>query len=242
MNTGRTNSAGCSSPGMPGPGVAHLHRTPAFSARSCTTISPPWGVWRIALSSRLVSTRSIMPRSAVTTGRPGRDVGHQALVARLGRQLELLEHVLHQVGQREAFLLGLDHAVFEPRQLEQLLRQPADLAALAQRDLQVAPALGLVERAGLEQQRLQVAVQRGERRAQVVRDVGEQLAALLVLRVSSRHCSAMRCVIGVKAWPSCAISSPPCREPRQRGRFAFSEAMPSVSKRAPPRSARAAAA
>ena len=112
----------------------------------------------------------------------GYDVGHQALAARLGRQLELLEHVLHQVGQPEALHLGLDHAVLQPRQLEQLLRQPAYLAALIQCDVQVTAALVARELIGLHAQSFKVAVQRGERRSQVVRKIGEQLAPLLVLR------------------------------------------------------------
>ena len=110
------------------------------------------------------------------------DVRHQSLVPGFRGQLEFLENVLHQIGQGEVFLFRLDHAVFQPRQFKHFLREPPDLAALAERDFQIAPAIRFIERIGLEQQGLQIAVQRGERRAQIVGNVGEQLAALLVLQ------------------------------------------------------------
>ncbi len=71
--------------------------------------------------------------------------------------------------------------MFQSRQFEQGLREAADLVALRQGDGQVALALGGVERGVLQRQRFQVAVQRRQRRAQVVGNVGHQFAALQVL-------------------------------------------------------------
>jgi hypothetical protein len=64
----------------------------------------------------------------------------------------------------------------EPRQLEQLRDQRLQVFGLAQRDVEVAAPLGRRERPFLQQQRLEVAAQRGQRTAQVMGDVGDQLA------------------------------------------------------------------
>ncbi|KAG1320206.1 hypothetical protein G6F63_014377 [Rhizopus arrhizus] len=69
-----------------------------------------------------------------------REVGMQALVARLRGQLELLQHVLQQLRQREDLPLQAYLAMLQPRQLEQRARQPTDLGALRQGDAEVATA------------------------------------------------------------------------------------------------------
>ncbi|KAG1434013.1 hypothetical protein G6F55_014613 [Rhizopus delemar] len=64
----------------------------------------------------------------------------QALVARLRGQLELLQHVLQQLRQREDLPLQAYLAMLQPRQLEQRARQPTALGALRPGDAEVATA------------------------------------------------------------------------------------------------------
>ena len=70
--------------------------------------------------------------------------------ARLRGQLEFLEHVLHEIDERERLALGLHAARFEPREPNRCLREPADLSR--ERDRQVAPPLVLGERVRLQRQ------------------------------------------------------------------------------------------
>jgi hypothetical protein len=215
-----------SAAGTPGPVSATVTSTlPCAAGDTVISTSPPAGVWRIALSNRLVSTRSIMPRSARTIGAGCGSVAISA-VPLLRLQFEFLEHVLYQVGQRERLQLRLHRAVFQPRQFKQGLRQTADLAALRQRDAEVALALCGVQRFILQRQRFKVAVHGAQRRAQVVRDIGHHFAAVVIqlahglpLLVDARAhvgkgCSRIaissrgppRCGSGSTSWSACVSS------------------------------------
>jgi pyruvate,water dikinase len=94
-----------------------------------------------------------------------------------GVGLEGLHDVVGELGNREVLGLGLDAAAFEAGQLEQVGDEAAEPLALPHRGLQVVARLGAVEAVLAQQQQLEIALHRGERRAQVVRDVRQQLAA-----------------------------------------------------------------
>ncbi|MNT14579.1 hypothetical protein D3C72_1495920 [compost metagenome] len=110
-----------------------------------------------------------------------RELSMQALPACLRGQFEFLQHVLQQFRQREYFPLQPHFTVLQPRQFEQCPGKTTDLGALRQRDTKIATALLRRQRGFLQRQRFQVTVQRGQRRTQVMRDVGHQFAALQVL-------------------------------------------------------------
>ena len=63
----------------------------------------------------------------------------------------------------------------EPRQPQQVAHQPLHPQRVARDDLEEAPRLRRVGAA--VEQRLDVAAHRGQRRAQLVRDVGDEVAA-----------------------------------------------------------------
>ncbi|MNX40421.1 hypothetical protein D3C86_708050 [compost metagenome] len=109
------------------------------------------------------------------------NVGRQFLLTGFGGQLELLHHVLHQFRQGKRFRFQPHQARLQTRQFEEFLRQASHLAALRQRDVQIPAALAGVQRFVFQTQRFQVAMQGRQRRAQVVRNIGDQVAALLVL-------------------------------------------------------------
>ena len=94
----------------------------------------------------------------------------------LGLELELLRHVLDQLGQREGFEVKLPALALQHRQLEQLGDQLVQALAVFGGEVQVVAPFGLAEFALLDHQGLQVTLQRGQRRAQLVGDVGDQLA------------------------------------------------------------------
>ena len=92
-------------------------------------------------------------------------------------EFELLHRIRHHFVQAEAFAVQHLFGGLQRGQFEQLLRKPADFAALRQRRLQHGRAAFSVG-CGLARQGLQVAVQRRQRRAQVVRHAGHHLAVV----------------------------------------------------------------
>ena len=72
-------------------------------------------------------------------------------------------------------MLALFLAGVEPRQPQQVAHQPLHAQRVARDDLEEAPRRGAVGAA--VEQRLDVAAHGGQRRAQLVRDVGDEVAA-----------------------------------------------------------------
>ena len=100
----------------------------------------------------------------------------QAQLAAFGFGRVLLQQVLHQLGRRQRLGVGAHVLGFQPCQVEQVHHQARQALALARRGLQVVARLGRRQPLVLQQQQLEVALQRCQRRAQVVRQVGQQLA------------------------------------------------------------------
>ncbi len=104
----------------------------------------------------------------------------QIQFARAGGQFELLRHVRDKLRHREAFALRLNATMFQARQFKQLLRKVAHLLPLTQRSGEILLMLLWRQRGGLERQGFQIPQQRGERCAQIVRNIGNKLPALTV--------------------------------------------------------------
>ncbi len=105
-------------------------------------------------------------------GNLGRE--HHAAFARI--QGEALHHVVRQLGDRKRFELRLHVARIELGQIEQVADQFAQPLALAGRRFQIVPPLGFAQPVVLEQQRIEIPAQRGKRRTQIVRHVGDEFA------------------------------------------------------------------
>ena len=96
------------------------------------------------------------------------------------RQVELLRHVLDQLRQHKFLRLQLDPAMFQARQLKQLLGKRADFIPLAQRNIEIALALFRTQPIGFQRQRLQITEQRSQRSPQIVRNIGDKFTPLAI--------------------------------------------------------------
>ena len=105
----------------------------------------------------------------------GVDVDGRATVLRL--QLELLRDVADELGQRDRLAFGGLLARIELRKLEQVPDEAAQPLALAEGHREIVLPLGPAKLRVLELQRLDVAMQRRERGAQIVGDVRHHLPA-----------------------------------------------------------------
>ena len=168
------------------PGVLDCQRDAARAASSATRTSPPSGVNFKALESRLESMRSIWMRSA-STRQSGRQVGGEPHARRLGGNLELVHHVPHHGAQVQPGFLERQLAGFGLREQQQRahdLGQPLDVLQRVEHGVAV-----LLRGLGGEQRHLQLAADGGDRRAQLVRNVGRELADLLeVSSPAARSC------------------------------------------------------
>ena len=79
----------------------------------------------------------------------GRDLGLECETVLLGLELELLRHVLDQLGQREGFEVKLPALALQHRQLEQLGDQLVQALAVFGGEVQVVAPFGLAEFAPL---------------------------------------------------------------------------------------------
>ena len=70
----------------------------------------------------------------------------------------------------------MTHPALEPRQIEQVADDVLEAIGLVVDDTEIAAARGVVERDIGHPQRLDITENRRERRRQLVRDVGQQLA------------------------------------------------------------------
>ena len=98
----------------------------------------------------------------------------------LGREPVVLHHVLQQLGQAEHLVPGLPSAGVELRQLEQIGNALAQHFDMPQRGAQVRGARRRVERLAAHEHRLDVTLNARQGRAQVMRNVADQLASLPV--------------------------------------------------------------
>ena len=105
-------------------------------------------------------------------------------------QLELEDHVLDQFGQRKRFTLRQGIAGIELGQFEQIANQLAEMFAVFDGGCQVDVFFVLAERCLLDKQRFEVALQRGQRGTQIVRDVGDQFASQRVAALEVVHLCA----------------------------------------------------
>ena len=105
----------------------------------------------------------------------GFDVDGRTVALRL--ELKLLCDVAGELGERDRLAYRRLLVGIELRELEQIADEAAQPLALIERHRQVAFPLGRRELRVLELQRLDVSVQRGERGAQIVRDVRHHLPA-----------------------------------------------------------------
>ena len=150
---------------MPGP----WSRTPTVPPATSTSTTSPAGLHLAALSSRLVTARSSRagtPRTSVGCGdEPEADVVRVALGPLDGVGHEHVEAHVVLLGRRLAVARELDDVAHERRHLVELAVHVA---------LELAAAL--VGQRSRPQQHLEVRAQARERRAQLVRRVGDELA------------------------------------------------------------------
>ena len=169
---------------IPGPSSVTETTTSRPTARACTRTgrSPPNFC---ALSSRLNSTCSIRPESPATNGRSSaRLISNTRVGKGLARPLD---RGAHDVAEVDQFALRLQRAGLDARHVEQVgdeAGQPRRL--LLDAGEQILPALRRQRRVELAQRRRR-AGDRGERRAQVVRERGEQRRAQLVVGLEARR-------------------------------------------------------
>ena len=151
--------------------VAHLDVAQASVVSSASSIGVPSGVWTIALRSRLAKTRrSASPSASIATG----PVGLSEICPLRRRRAGVVAGVLEQLAQVERFARRLAHLV-DPRQRQQVVDQAAHPRRLGL-DPRPSPARPRPARAPRRSGRARVAADRGQRRAQLVRGVGEEPA------------------------------------------------------------------
>ena len=164
----RSNTRSRSSGGTPGPRSETSSTAWSPSLRTATVTGVPAGVWISAFSIRLRATRCRSSGTAASVTARGRVHRHLALLAerlRLGRRLAGHRGQVHRPPRRLAAGVGAG-------QQQQVGHQAAHPARGAQRG--GGDLLRLALEVGLEQ--LEVGEDAGERRAQLVRGVGHELA------------------------------------------------------------------
>ena len=172
----RSNTRSASSGGMPGPSSAtSMVVTPSVAAWALSHTRPSAGEWRTAFSSRLAITWCI--RSESPTAR--RSPGWTSTRSHTGRAVNASPSSHSRVACSSSVRTGngagpqRQRAALQPRQVEQLLDEPAEPLGLAQRRAQ----RGGIGRLDAVDEVLQQRLQRADRRAQLVRDVGDEVAA-----------------------------------------------------------------
>ena len=169
----RTKTRSCSSAGMPGP--ASSTRSSALPATIRTAV--PGGVCRSALSTSARPIWSTRSWSAEHDA-PVVDLHLERVLEPAGDGCELLAQILGDRRELDGLVLEPHRAGIEPREVEQVggeLREPLDL--LGHRLEELTPG-GLVEI--LVAKELEKAAQRENRRPELVRGVGDELAAGVV--------------------------------------------------------------
>ncbi len=177
----RSNTSGSSAAGMPGPESRTSRRPPSGVSASATTISPP----------RLVNLRRVADQVAEQLHDPfaveaehhraGRHLARQGDAAPLGQLGVRLDHRPHRVAQVAPSHVQREDAGIDARQVEQVGAHPLQSADLLGRAVQELAALRLVHLpVALE---LGEGAQRGDGRAQLVADIGDELAQPIPVRL-----------------------------------------------------------
>ena len=147
-------------------------RTSSPARSSVTSIGVPSGVWTNALRSRLPSTWRSWSRSPTTSARTVRRAGAISRPGAAGAPV--VDGVADERGEVERCVRGVGDLV-EARERQQVLDQHAHA-----RRLVLDPPHRLLDVSGLARgahaEQLGVAADRGERRAQLVRGVGDEAA------------------------------------------------------------------
>ena len=159
--------------GMPGPVSRTSISAASGVARSSTRTSPPRGVNFSAFPTRLLTSWTIRSRSKrSSTGSAGTalDQRDAALLGELGMRLD---HRAHRVAQVALADVEREDARVDARQVEQVVAHPLEAADLLARPLEELARVVLVDRpVALE---FGEGSQRGDRRPQLVRHVGDEL-------------------------------------------------------------------
>ena len=133
----------------------------------------PAGEWRTALSSRLATTWCSRSGSPIARRSPGctltcSHTGRAERSPSSHSRVACSSSVAHAERRRPQ----RQRAALQPRQVEQLRDEPAEPLGLGQR----GPQRGRIGRLDAVDEVLQQRLQRAERRPQLVRDVGDELA------------------------------------------------------------------
>ena len=161
------------------PGVAPT--SPSVESATCTV--PPLGVNLMAFERRLVrifstASASNAPRSASTR------LDRQADPFALGHRRERGDHAPREGTEIERAWGEVHRPRLELRHVEDLVHEPEQAARVAEGD--VEPALDLRVAAGTRAQILQRPDGEGERRAELVRHVGEEAGLRVIERLQLR--------------------------------------------------------
>src|SRR3989338_540150 len=153
--------------GIPTPVSATATSTrPSAAGRALTVTRPPSGVYLTALSTRLMRIWASRSRSALTGGSPD------------GSWLASATRAPPPGGPRGRGA-ERDAAELDVGEVGEVVEQPPEPLGVAEHDLEEAPrVVPFLERAA--EQRLEVAVDRRERRPELVRDVRHELRAHLL--------------------------------------------------------------
>jgi hypothetical protein len=177
-------------------------RSATGSAR--TTTLPSAGVWRIAFWIRLNRTRWSF--SGWRAGGPtSRDLGKHGHSLGLRLHAHRLDRLLDQLLQRHALQRPADVARLQPRELEQIVDQALSASMWVRMRSQVgAPGLAVDD---VVLHRVGEQPQRGDRRAQVVRDGRDEAAAGCLGLIARRLLVRRRSIIALAARASSPSSS-----------------------------------
>ena len=160
-------------------GVGDLDLQLLASGSASTITSPSAGVWRIALWSRLNSTRCRRSGSADTGERSSGTAAPHVDAAGLGLRAQGVDDLADEHGEAHPLRRPGDVAGLEPGQVEEIVDEAAQPAQVPVHALERDASLGV--RDDLLAQGVGEQAQRGDRRAQIVRDRGQQRAAGLLL-------------------------------------------------------------
>ena len=161
---------------MPAPSSVTVNRTSSPSRRAASSTRPPRQACRTALAVRFCTTCSRRTSSPGTDLGPGIDANGERDPGGLGVGSMPLLGPREQIADRDRGDLERGSAGIEPGQVEQIVDDPLEPLRLDADHVHGLLARRRRRREVGQGQRLGVAADRGQRRAQLVRHVGQQLA------------------------------------------------------------------